>query len=127
LFVEEVLKYKYGATKASISGKVKLLSLPYAGSKKLDFSYYDTANEVSYYVESPDAIEPSVGAYTVCRYAENNLSAGVAFAEKYKTYALGFPFEAIDSGKDRNVVMASVLTFLNSPLVTDQNSKKKKK
>lgn len=127
-FVEDVLKYKFRTRKASVSGNVKIVSSPYPVFKKIDFAYYDTPNDVSYYVESPDAIEPvGVGAYSICRYSENNASAAVAYAGSYKTCAFGFPFEAIDSEKDRNVIMASVLSFLNPVIATKPSKPTKKK
>jgi len=63
-------------------------------------------------VESPDAIEPvGDGSFTICRYAENNSSAAVAYSGAYKTCCFGFPFETIQSEKDQAKLMESVLSF----------------
>lgn len=47
------------------------------------------------------------------RYAENNLSAGVAYQGDYKTLILGFPFEAIRTEAEREAFMRGALTFFN--------------
>jgi len=114
-FVENTLKLKFRTSRASITGKVKLVSSGNKHFPKMDFAYYDQPNAVSYYVESPDAIEPvGAGGFTFCRYAENNLSAAVAYDGKYKTCAMGFPFEIIQSEADRDKFMESVLSFLSA-------------
>jgi len=115
LFVENTLKLKFRTSRASVAGNVKMVSSPSRYFQKMDFAYYDQPNAISYYIESPDAIEPtSEGGFTFCRYAENNLSAAVAFAGKYKTCAFGFPFETIQSENDRYKIMESVLSFFSS-------------
>ena len=64
-------------------------------------------------VEAPDAIEPSSdGAYTIFRYSENNLSAGVAYKGNYKTCVLGFPFESLKTTDERDNLMKGVLEFM---------------
>jgi hypothetical protein len=114
LFLENVLKCKLRTDKASVTGKVKVVDSPFKVFRKNSFSYFDEPNDVSYYVESPDAIEPSDAAgQTICRYGENNLSAAVAYKGAYKTCVLGFPFETIQSEKDRAKLMESILLFFS--------------
>ncbi|HLP04794.1 MAG TPA: hypothetical protein VK152_05115, partial [Paludibacter sp.] len=111
-FLENVLKCRFRTAKASVGGEVKVVSSPFKAFRKSAFSYFDTPNAVSYYVESPDAIEPAdLNAFTICRYAENNKSAAVAYAGRYKVCAFGFPFEAIRSERDRVGLMESVFLF----------------
>ncbi len=115
LFIENVLKYKFRTAKASVSGNVKVVGSPFKIFKKADFVYFDQPNDMLYYVESPDAIEPvGEGGHTICRYAENNLSAGIAYSGIYKTCAFGFPFETIQSEKDRAKLMEEILTFFST-------------
>lgn len=115
LFIENVLKYKFRTSQASVTGNVKIVSSPYKIFKKNDISYFDQPNSTSYYVESPDAIEPiGEGSFTICRYVENNTSAAVAYSGNYKTCAFGFPFETIQSEKERAKLMESVLSFFNA-------------
>jgi len=115
LFIENVLKYKFRTSQASVGGEVNVVSSPYSVFKKGDLNYYDQPNSISYYVESPDAIEPAgEGGFTICRYAENNLSAGVAYSGLYKTCAFGFPFETLQSDKDRAKLMEEILLFFAS-------------
>ena len=65
-----------------------------------------------YAAEAPDAIEPSDKA-AICafRYEENNSSAGVVYRGIYRTVVLGFPFETITSGEQRDILMKQVLDF----------------
>ncbi|MDP4238714.1 MAG: xanthan lyase [Bacteroidota bacterium] len=114
-FVENILKYKFRTSQASVSGNVKIVNSPIRSFKKGDLCYFDQPNQVSYSVESPDAIEPvGEGCFTICRYAENNLSAAVAYSGIYKTCSFGFPFETLQSEKDRDRLMESILLFFSS-------------
>lgn len=113
-FATEVLKYKWRVGQAARSGKVKQVAVPLAlGTNQLmKLTYYNELNPDSYVVESPDAIEPAgEGAYTLFRYSENNLSAGIAYKGAYKTCVLGFPFEAIRTADEREQLMKTVLDF----------------
>ena len=77
-----------------------------------EYTYHHELNEDSYVVEAPDAIEPATkDAYTVMRYSESNLSAGVAYQGDYKTYIMGFPFEAVRTEAEREALMNAVLNF----------------
>ena len=113
-FATEVLKYKWRVGQAAIKGKVKSVASPFPMLTG-NYTYHNELNEKSYVVEAPDAIEPATKeAYTVMRYSENNLSAGVAYQGDYKTYILGFPFETIRTDIERETLMNSILTFFNS-------------
>ncbi|WP_106831883.1 golvesin C-terminal-like domain-containing protein [Parabacteroides pacaensis] len=112
-FATEVLKYKWRAGQAATEGKVKCVASP-ALSFSGKYTYYNELNADCYVVESPDAIEPSTNeAYTIIRYSENNLSAGIAYQGKYKTCILGFPFETLRSAVERENLMHSILTFFS--------------
>lgn len=111
-FATEVLKYRWRTGQAACNGQVKCVLSPF-GSLKGNYAYHNKLNAESYAVESPDAIEPAEGAYTFMRYAENNLSAGVAYRSSYKTIVLGFPFETIRTEKERNGLMHAILQFFD--------------
>lgn len=112
-FAQEVLQYKWRVGKAAIMGGLKEVNNPYVKGKDA-YHYQHELSEDSYIVESPDAIEPaSVKGYTTLRYNENNLSAGVAYRGKYRTYIMGVPFESINNSEARNLLMKKVLDFLN--------------
>jgi hypothetical protein len=65
-----------------------------------------------YQVEAPDAIEPAGGgSATAFRYRQNNTSAAVMYKGTYRTVVLGFPFEAIESSSERDLLMKQILTF----------------
>lgn len=110
-FAARVLKYKWRTGQAAATGKVKSVSSPWSKDKE-QYSFHQELNPDCYVVESPDALEPAdKDAYTVLRYAENNLSAGVAYAGAYKTVVLGFPFETLCTAKERNCLMQRILNF----------------
>lgn len=112
-FATEVLKYKWRNGRATRTGQVKCVPSPFACLHG-NYSFHNELNAETYVVESPDAIEPAEGASTVMRYAENNLSAGVAYNGPYKTVVLGFPFEAIRTEKERNGLMQAILNFFDN-------------
>ena len=115
LFLNTLLKCKFITEKASVGGEVKVVSSPFKAFDKMNFNYFSQPNATSYFVESPNAIEPfGEGAYTFCRYVENNTSAAVAYSGKYKVCAFGFPFEVIENEKDRFDLMRNVLNFFQS-------------
>lgn len=113
-FATEVLKYQWRVGQAATTGRIKGVASPFptlAGA----YTYHHNPNADSYAVESPDAIEPvGEGAYTVMRYTENNLSAGIAYRGSYKTCVLGFPFEALRTAAERASLMNAILTFFNN-------------
>ncbi len=110
-FATEVLKYKWRVGQAAKMGKVKTVASPFS-SLTGEYTYHHELNEDSYVVEAPDAIEPATkDAYTVMRYSESNLSAGVAYQGDYKTYIMGFPFEAVRTEAEREALMNAVLNF----------------
>jgi len=114
IFTQEVLKYRWRTNHAAVTGKVKSVASPILQIKD-SYQYHHQLNSVFYAVQSPDAIEPAGdGSYTVFRYSENNLSAGIAYSGDYKVCALGFPFEAICDAAERDRMMMNILKFFNS-------------
>ncbi|MCO6025220.1 xanthan lyase [Prevotella cerevisiae] len=116
VFAQDILKYKWRVNRAAIDGKVKYSASPLT-TKEGEFTYYNTPNEESYVVESPDAIEPADScAYTALRYSENNLSAGIVFGgseqDHWRTVVFGFPFESLKGDTARNALMKEILDFL---------------
>lgn len=112
-FAQEVLKFKWRANQAAKSGGIKQVRSEFAPAGG-NFNYSDTLNAQCYIVESPDAIEPACSeAHTVFRYAQNNLSAAVGYkGEKYSTFIMGVPFEAITEEQKRQELMQTILQCL---------------
>ena len=112
-FAQEVLKFKWRANQAAKSGGIKQVRSEFAPAGG-NFNYSDTLNAQCYIVESPDAIEPACSeAHTVFRYAQNNLSAAVGYkGEKYSTFIMGVPFEAITGEQKRQGLMQTILQCL---------------
>jgi len=110
-FAKDLLKYQWRTGQAAVEGNVKSVASPF-GMFADKYDFFNELNTDSYVVESPDGIEPSqADSYTVFRYSENNLSAGIAYQGKYKTCVLGFPFESIRKPEQRNQLMKAVLSF----------------
>ncbi|MDR0540617.1 MAG: xanthan lyase [Dysgonamonadaceae bacterium] len=111
-FAREVLRYQWRTGHAAVTGKVKSVTSPITQFKG-NYQFYNQLNTEFYAVESPDAVEPAgEGSYTVFRYSENNLSAGVAFSGDYKVCVLGFPFEALREEAERDQFMRNLLEFM---------------
>jgi len=113
-FASEVLKYQWRVGQAAKKGQVKCVASPFPMLTG-NYTYHNELNGDSYVVEAPDAIVPAVkDAYTVMRYSESNLSAGVAYQGDYKTYIMGFPFETIRTACEREALMKAILTFFEN-------------
>lgn len=71
------------------------------------------ADRDGYGVPKPDVIRPVGLASTLFTYPQSGLTAGVGFKDRtYATLILGFPFESIESQKERDRIMRSVITYL---------------
>jgi hypothetical protein len=112
-FAREVLRFQWRANQAANGGGIRQVRSEFAPTGGL-YHYSDTLNAQCYIVESPDAIEPAgSGAYTVLRYAQSNLSAAVAYrGEKYSTFVMGVPFEAVTGAPQRRELMQTILQCL---------------
>jgi len=112
-FAQELLKFKWRTGHAAVTGQVRSVFSPFPQLKG-NYSFCSRLNPDVYAIESPDAIEPAEeSSYTVFRYSENNLSAGIAYSGNYKTCVIGFPFETIMDESLRNQFMQGVLTFFD--------------
>lgn len=112
-FASDILKYKWRTGRAAVTGGVKGVVSPFSliGGET---SFYTTLNSDFYAVESPDAIEPAQeDSFTIARYSENNLSAGIVYKGDYKTCILGFPFETIKDENYRDELMKNLLKFMS--------------
>lgn len=110
-FAMNTLRYRWRTGQAGITGAVKSAPSPLRLCSG-KYHYHHTLNKTSYVVESPDGIEPAgEGGYTILRYAENNIGAGVAYQGDYKTCILGFPFESIRTSEERDRLMQSIVDF----------------
>ena len=120
-FATQVLKYKWRSGQASRSGEVAPAPSPFPAfynGKALtapSFRFDTQLNPHVYPVESPDALEPACPeAFTIFRYFDNNLSAGVAFTDGTRSsVVLGFPLETLTSAPQRQEMMRQCLLFLN--------------
>ncbi|MBQ7772603.1 MAG: N-acetylmuramoyl-L-alanine amidase [Bacteroidales bacterium] len=109
-FTQDVLKYRWRTNTASSEGAVGAVANPYGFSGK--FSFSTKLNDKIYAVESPDALVPAdKDAYTIFRYSDNNISAGVAYKGAYRTVSLGFPIETLATSCQIDEMMGEVIRF----------------
>jgi hypothetical protein len=76
------------------------------------FTIARTVNEQTYAVPAPDCLSAIAPAYTAFVYSPSRYSAGVAYKGSYRTFTLGFPFEAIQGEAERARVMQAIMGFL---------------
>lgn len=69
-------------------------------------------NPEHYAVTRPEVLVPVDDAFTPLLYEHSRRSAAVAYSGVYRSFLMGFPFEAIRSAHDRNLIMTSILDFL---------------
>ena len=69
-------------------------------------------NPEHYAVTRPEIMMPMEDAFTPLIYEQSHHSAAVAYSGDYRSILMGFPFEAIRSSYDRDLVMISFLHFL---------------
>jgi hypothetical protein len=109
-FAEGILKYKWRTNFASKTGEVKAVQSPYNFKGK--YSFFTEPNEISYCVETPDGLEPvGENAWTIFRYSDNNISAGVAYKGIYSSVALGFPIETLKSDEQIQNIFNNIFNF----------------
>ena len=114
IFAQQILHYKLRTDHAVKTGRVYAVD-PFFKPALQPFEFNTGYNPGIYTVEAPEAIEPfDSPAKTIFRYAENNMSAAVAYRGSYKVIALGFPFETIIKQEQRNQLMDQILKFLTT-------------
>ena len=111
-FAQEVLHYRWMTNNSAVTGEVKGIQNPLGLPYKSRFVFNTKLDAPVYAVESPDAINPAgEGAYTIFRYPENNISAGVAYQGAYKTVVLGFPVETLDTQEQIDCLIGEIAAF----------------
>lgn len=105
-FTQKVLKYGYQGSitdkrSTQVNGLGRTVTIP------------RQVNEQTYAVSSPESLIPVDGSFPVFVYMPGKQSAGIAYKGDYRTFALGFPFESIQSEADRTAVMAAILGFFS--------------
>jgi len=107
-FATEVLGYRHVTRKASKKGKIRPVADSMPGCRLVM-----EKNPSVYCIESPDGIEPaSKSAYCLYRYADSDISAGVAFeGDGYRCITLGFPVEALDDAEDIKEIFKTTLKY----------------
>ena len=109
-FAKNVLKYSWRTNYATKDGIVKGAPNPFGFGGK--FCFNTELNDKVYAVESPDGLVPAdKDAYTIFRYDDNNISAGVAYKGAYKTVSLGFPIETLKTQCQIDALVGEIVKF----------------
>ena len=103
-----LLKCIPSGTCRNVSGKVSGLGVP--------FEFYSRLNEHHYAATQQDILMPAVPeAFPAMVYADNNMSAAVAYDGKnYKAFTMGFPLECISDQQKRESIMRGIINFLTN-------------
>lgn len=110
-FVTTAFKGKLASDHASREGRVSSCASPHPYFQG-DYAFRMEPNTQSYSIESVDGLLPAdPQAYTILRYAENNIGAGLVYEGAYRTCLLGFPLEALTTARERERLMAAILRF----------------
>lgn len=111
-FAAEVLHYKWMTNSAAVTGQVRGEQNPCGITRNSRYYFNQQLGERVYCVESPDGLTPvGPGACTIYRYAENNISAGVAYQGDYKTVVLGFPVETLETQEQIDCLIGEIARF----------------
>lgn len=107
-FLADVLKVRFDSQNRQPDGNVSGLGLK--------FDFYRQLNESHYAATSTDILMPaataSANSFPAMVYA-NGTSATVAYqGSDYRAFTMGFPFECITDGKQRQQIMKGILNFL---------------
>ena len=112
-FARDVLKYSYMNYDATSNGLVKTVDNKFNIRKDSFYNINTQPGKDVYCVEAADGLVPAKNAFTVMRYGDSNISAGVAYKGKdYRCVSLGFPIEALTSTRQTDHIMSSMLDFL---------------
>ena len=111
-FATEVLHYKWMTNSAAVTGQVRGEQNPCGITRNSRYYFNQQPGSRVYCVESPDGLTPvGDGACTIFRYAENNISAGVAYKGDYKTVVLGFPVETLETQEQVDCLIGEIARF----------------
>ena len=101
---QQVLRFKDG-------GNVQPLTVRGVFGTNINISLPTVANEQTYAIPAPGCLLPCANGYNTFIYTPGNYGAGTVYKGNYRTFALGFPFEAIQDAAQRTHVMKAVLNF----------------
>lgn len=111
-FAEEVLKVKFGGTPASRNGKINSKPTQFA-HRRIEFTFNTELSEDIYSVESPEVVRAcDSGCINALQYANTQEAAAVAYKGDYSTFVMGFPYETITNGAEREKLMSDILTWI---------------
>jgi len=103
-FLSKVLKCQYAGRSYAPGNEVFGLGT--------SMHYWKELNEQHYAAVSADILQPIKPAFTAMQYADG-YGAAIAYRERdYRLFAMGFPFECIQSKQKQGSIMRGILNFL---------------
>ena len=106
LFTSEVLHFRWEGPLPSYAGN-------HIKGMRSKASIKRQADKYGYGVTKPDVISHVGLASTLFTYSDSRLPAGVGYKDRNcATLTLGFPFESIESDRERDRIMKSAISFL---------------
>lgn len=104
-FIRNLLKFDFG-------GSIHEADENRIFGSNLNMNFHRTVNEECYAVSAPDILVPVDKAFVSFVFDGCKQSAGVAYADKYRTLCTSFPFESITDEKQRSLLMGAIMRFL---------------
>lgn len=112
-FAEQILHATLDRNEAVRQGRVRIVATPTNEFSRGEYRFHVALGPDHYTVESADALQPAgENATIVMRYAENGRTAGVASTGNGRTFVMGFPFETLQTQRERDRLMHDILHFL---------------
>ena len=74
--------------------------------------YYNTLNEEHYAATKTDILQPVSPAFVAMQYADGNTAAVAYKGNDYRVFAMGVPFECIQTKQKQSAIMRGILSFL---------------
>ncbi len=114
-FAEQVLHATLDRNEPAVQGRVRIVATPTNEFSRGEYRYHVELGPDHYAVETSDALQP-VGdeAIAVMRYADTGRTAGIASTGRGRTFVMGFPFETVQTARERERLMRDILNFLTN-------------
>ena len=115
-FARDVLRISYMGSGASVTKQNYVTTKSRAAVRLTDgeYSYCRDYRPDYYAVNSVDGFAATAGAKALMRYPDSNLAAAVGYREEGSgaTFVMGFPFESITDGAQRDKLMNDIIKYL---------------
>ena len=104
LFLNNVLKCQNDGVSYATSNQLSGLGM--------SMCYYKQLNEEHYAATKTDILQPVAPAFTAMQYADGNTAAIAYKGNDYRLFAMGVPFECIQTKQKQASIMRGIINFL---------------